>query len=247
MKGFFKLEVAFIVFVSSASFACFDTFLFLQRSSMVYPEKTLAIETLGEYSFNSIKSGNEDTYLTCFNIYYGFSKRFSFQAGIGSDEKARGEFKIDSFKGRGVYNIVKVSRAGYSLDGILECIGNSSNNDVNFELSFPSIFAKRDYVYVIHPVLSFTFGEARVFQPGWHCGAFRVFDNGSLIGIGTEFMSAQSGSYRARLVDGEYAASLFYGAKIGKNIYIQNEVAKGLSNSRDLGFALTIKFVMGSK
>lgn len=247
MKKLFWIVLVMITLIVGVSYACFDTFLFLKGSSMVYPQRTLAIETLGEYSFNSAKDGSSDTYLADFNIYYGVFERFSLQVGLGSDEKKRNEFKFDSFKARGAYNITRSPKKGYFLDGILECVGNRSMNEINFELSFPSIFSRRNYLYVVHPVVNFTKGEGFAVEAGWHCGAFRLFENGSLIGLGAEFRSAQSGSYVTRLVEGEYACSIFYGAMIGKNLFIQNELAKGLSNSRDFGVALTLKFVLDQK
>jgi hypothetical protein len=38
--------------------------------------------------------------------------------------------------------------------------------------------------------------------------------------------------------------SIFLGAKIGDRFYLQNEIAKGLANSRDIGFAITAKVIL---
>ena len=62
--------------------------------------------------------------------------------------------------------------------------------------------------------------------------------------VGGLVFSAQGRPYfSSRIVEGEAAASLFIGAMIGENLFIQNELAKGLANSRDFGVALTIKGV----
>ena len=58
--------------------------------------------------------------------------------------------------------------------------------------------------------------------------------------VGGLVFSAQGRPYfSSRIVEGEAAASLFIGAMIGENLFIQNELA----NSRDFGVASTIKGV----
>lgn len=177
------------------------------------------------------------------SIYYGLWKNFSIQFTIGSDEKARNEFKIDYYGIRGVYNVYSTSMNRYTLDIIFEHRGklNEKNNEV--EISFPNIFNLSNLTYVIHPTVSYGL-ESKDFTIGGHAGVFYIFES-SLIGAGFEYASVHASSYAGqRLTRSEYSASIFFGAKIGSRIYLQNEIAKGLANSRDIGFALTTKIIL---
>jgi hypothetical protein len=247
MSGKIRVALLMLATFTASTWACFDTFLFLQRGSMVYPYRTLAVEALGEYSFNAIKDPESDSFLGNFNLYYGLFRKASFQIGFGSSEKERHNFSIDEIRARGVYNLVNIPQKGYTLDGILECSNNSRSNELNFEISAPSIFVAQEFVLVLHPVLNIVHGSNTDFTAGGHAGVFRVFENATLLGIGAEYQSAQSSSYKQRLVKGESAASIFFGARIGKYLFLQNELAKGLANSRDFGFASTLKFVFGGQ
>lgn len=234
---------ALILFLTSVAYPCFDTYLFLKRGSMVYPFKSLVLELNGEYSINSLRDLQEDSFLSMGSIYYGLWKNFSVQLTIGSDEKARNEFKIDYYGIRGVYNIYSTSMNRYTLDIIFEHRGklNEKNNEV--EVSFPNIFNLSNLTYVIHPTISYGL-ESKDFTVGGHAGIFYVFES-SVVGAGFEYASVHSSSYAGqRLTKSEYSASIFFGAKIGSRIYLQNEIAKGLANSRDIGFALTTKIIL---
>ncbi len=230
------------------SYACFDTFLFMNRGSMVYPKNTLAVEAFGEYSFNSFGAPVEDGFLADARVFYGLSDRVSFQIGFGSDEKPRGQFAFDAISASGTFNILRKPGGSYSLDGILACQGNTENGAYSVEVSAPSIFRRSGFVIVAHPVVELIKENEFDATFGAHMGVFRAFDNGAVLGIGAEYQSGQGGPYFSdRLVEGEAAASIFLGAMIGKNLFIQNEIAKGLANSRDMGFAITLKGVFKTR
>ncbi len=237
-KMLLSVVVAFVAMTTA--YACFDTYLFLNKRSMVYPERHFIMDTLSEYSFNNMRSPAEDTFFMDFNAYYGVTKRFSIQVGAASAEITRDELlKIDEYGLKGVYNIVKMKEKSYYLDTILAC-RSSVGGDVAFEISAPNIFYKGDNVFVLHPVIELPKNSPAII--GGHCGIFHTFKDVALIGIGAEYASAQSGStFNKRLVKGEAATSLFFGARLGNIFYFQNEFAKGLANSRDFGFAATLK------
>jgi hypothetical protein len=237
-----------MVFLSALPlYACFDTYLFLQKSSMVYPEKQFVVEASGEYvmpDFSASQSG-EDILSGNFNAYYGITKRFSIQAGLSSSEKERSSFAIDGYGIRAVYGIFQNYNNLYNLDVILEHAAPFEMTEASFEISAPSIFHVNNFTYVIHPVLSF--GKNVEFGLRGHGGAFYRINNLAVVGIGAEYASAQSGSqFGKRMVDGEAATSLFFGTQIGV-AYLQNEFIKGWgANGNDFGFAATLKFVLPS-
>ncbi|MCX7727439.1 MAG: hypothetical protein N2053_11405 [Chitinispirillaceae bacterium] len=244
MKKYVLITITIMILLTSPSYPCFDTYLFLQKGSMVYPEKQFVIESSGEYVIPDINMPGEDLFSGNLNIYYGITKNFSIQAGIMSSEKERSSFKIDSYGIRGVYGIVKNFKDFYNLDVILEHHGGPFEaNEFAFELSAPSIFHVKDFTYVIHPV--FNFGKNVRTGIAGHGGAFYRIKDIAIIGIGAEYASAQSGNkFGERLVEGETATSIFLGARIGF-AYLQNEFIKGWgSNSNDFGFAATVKFII---
>ncbi len=237
------LILATIIFTVYNSYACFDTYLFLKKNSMVYPYKSLVFELNGEYSINKIGNPAEDSFLSNGNIYYGIAERFSLQFSIGSGEKSRNEYKIDYFGLRGVYNIFSSMSNNHTADFILEYHSEFSDFLGDVEFSVPNIFRSSDITYVIHPTLNYNLIDKN-FQVGGHTGIFYNFNDNGIIGIGAEYLSPQSGSYSgSRITKSEFATSLFFGAHIGNMIFIQNEIAKGLANSRDFGFAVTVKFI----
>jgi len=238
------LSVLLALMLVGNVYACFDAFLFMNQGSMVYPKNVLAVEAFGEYSYNSITSPNDDAFLAAGRIFYGISEKLSVQVGFGSDEKPRGEFAFDAISASGTYNIIERGNSSYTLDGILACGGNLESSEFALEISAPSIFRVKKFVIVAHPVLELLGGDKFDATAGAHTGLFRIFDNGAVFGIGAEYQSGQGGPYFSdRLVDGEAAASIFLGAMLGKNLFIQNELAKGLANSRDFGLAITLKGV----
>lgn len=242
MRSFLSVLLMMVFFVGA--YACFDVYLFQEKGSMVYPKNTLAVEAFGEYSYNSITSPNEDAFLADGRIFYGISEKFSVQIGFGSEEKPRGEFAFDAVSASGTYNIIKRRNNSYSMDGILACHGNTKNGSYSLEISVPNIFRTRKFVIVAHPVIELLKENKFDATVGAHAGVFRAFNNGTVLGIGAEYCSGQGGPYFSdRITEGEAAASLFFGAMIGKNLFLQNELAKGLANSRDFGFALTLKGV----
>jgi hypothetical protein len=235
--------LAILVFLTSTAYPCFDTYLFLKRGSMVYPFRSLVFELNAEYSINTLRS-LEDSFLSMGSIYYGLGRNFSVQLTIGSDEKSRDEFKIDYYGIRGVYNLYTSFMNRYTLDVIVEHRGKLTERSNEFEVSLPNIFYVSNFVYVIHPTASYGL-ESKDFTVGGHAGAFYTFNDAGLIGVGFEYASVHSSSYAGqRLTKSEYSASIFLGAKIGEKIYLQNEIAKGLKNSRDIGFALTTKVIL---
>ncbi|MDI6804717.1 MAG: hypothetical protein QME58_12895 [Bacteroidota bacterium] len=242
MKKLFLFAAMFTI-MSYNAYACFDTYLFLHRSSMVYPHKSLVFELNGEYSINKFNSPNEDSFLSSGSIYYGLADRFSTQISIGSDDKSRGEYKIDFFGIRGVFNAYSSQFKDHTADLILEYRAGFQNALGDVEFSVPNIFRTSDITYVLHPTLNYTLQEKN-FQFGGHTGLFYNFSDNSVIGVGAEYLSPQSGSYVGnRITQSEVAASFFFGSHIGESIFIQNELAKGLANSRDFGFALTVKLL----
>jgi hypothetical protein len=226
--------------------ACFDTYVFLKKSSLVYPEGQLVMEVSGEYTMPKMKDAMDDLLTGSGNLYYGFSKRFSMQVGVSSSEKERSAFSIDQYGIRGVFGIVQGYRNVYNLDVILEHDAPFNGSENTIELSTPNIFHVKNYTFVIHPVTSF--GRNVSFTVRGHGGVFYHFSNTGIIGIGSEYESAQSGSQLGRrLVKGAGATSLFFGSQIGSSTYLQNEFIKGWgSGGNDFGFAATMKFILPS-
>lgn len=242
-----KIRIAILatLAVVGALTACFDTYLFLSERPMVYPKNTLAIEGFGEYSFNDMDALQGDAMLVNANAYFGISDRFSVQAGFGSAEKARNDFAIDELTVSASYNILSRHSGNYTLDGIAACANDFGGKITSFEISAPNIFHTGGLTMVAHPVFEMVAGDELKYGFGAHGGVFKSFDGKAVFGIGAEYMSGQSGPvFSDRLVEGEAATSLFFGAMLGQNFYIQNEFAKGLSNSRDFGFAATLKFLI---
>jgi hypothetical protein len=227
------------------TFACFDTYLFLQKSSMVYPEGQIVAEFSGEYVIPQMKNSMEDIFSGGTNLYYGFSKRFSMQVGVSSSEKTRSDFGIDGYGVRGVFGVFQGYRNVYNLDVILEHAAPFDFGETSFELSTPNIFHANNYSFIIHPVMGF--GNNINLNVRGHGGAFYHFSSTGIVGIGGEYASAQSGSrFGKRLVKGESATSLFFGSQIG-SAYLQNEFIKGWgAEGNDFGFAATVKFILPS-
>lgn len=225
------------------SYACFDTYLFLKKASMVYPYKSLVLEANGEYSFTNIKDPASDQFFAMGSFYYGVLKNLSVQFSVGSSEKTRGDFALDAYSVRGVYNLYSSKQNDYYFDLILEHRGIKNQKAREIELSAPFIFHNFELTYVVHPTLNYGL-DLKDLTMGVHLGLFYAFSSNSLIGIGTEYASVQSSSYGGqRLTQSEASTSLFFGTYLGNRIYLQNEFAKGLANSRDFGFAVTTKFI----
>jgi len=248
MKVSFQLMVSMLVgafLLPQAASACFDTYVFLKKSSLVYPEGQMVMEVSGEYVIPKVKNALGDFFSGGSNLYYGFSKRFSMQVGISSSEKERSAFSIDHYGVRGVFGILQGYRNVYNLDVILDHTAPFNGSENSFELSLPNIFHVNNYTFVIHPVTGF--GRNVSFSMRGHGGAFYHFSNTGIIGIGAEYASGQSGSqFGQRLVKGEAGTSLFFGSQIGF-VYMQNEFIKGWGvRGNDFGFAATVKFIMPS-
>lgn len=242
MKRLIYTSILIIAF-NSLTFACFDTYLFLRKATMVYPYKSLVLEANGEYSFTKFNDPSQDMFFTMGSLYYGLMKNFSIQFSVGSGEKPRGELKFDSYSIRGVYNVYSSPANQYNLNLIMEHRGMFTENANEIEVSSPFIIHNYEMTYVIHPVMIYGF-NSKDFAIGGHLGLFHTYEN-SLIGIGAEYLSTQSSSYAGqRLTQSEFSTSLFFGTYLGNRIYLQNELAKGLSNSRDFGLAITTKFIL---
>jgi len=240
MRKAFSLLVALGFFVSTE--ACFDTYLFLQKGSMVYPKGMLVLDGAGEYTIHRFSAAQEDLFTANTNIYYGIHERFSAQAGVASGEKDRASFSIDQWGLRGVGGIIQNYKGFYNLDVILECASAFNMKDLTVELSGPNIFYVNNFIFVVHPVLSM--GRELPLGIRGHGGVFFNVSNMGIVGIGAEYESAQSGSqFGRRLVDGEAGTSLFLGARLGQNAYLQNEFIKGWGEgAKDFGYAATIKY-----
>jgi hypothetical protein len=233
-----------LVFITTTAYPCFDTYLFLRKGSMVYPFRSLVFELNGEYSINRLGSPQEDSFLSMGSVYYGLTRNLSLQFTIGSDEKARNEFKVDYYGIRGVYNLYSSLTNSYTLDLIFEHRGKLNEKANELEVSLPNIFHISNFTYVIHPTASYGL-ESKDFTLGAHAGVFRTINEVGVVGIGAEYASVHSSSYAGqRLTKSEYSMSIFLGAKIGDRFYLQNEIAKGLANSRDIGFAITAKVIL---
>ncbi|MFA4947829.1 MAG: hypothetical protein WC674_04870 [Candidatus Krumholzibacteriia bacterium] len=231
--------------VPQAAWACFDTYLFLNKSSLVYPKGQMVVETSGEYTMPAMNVAAEDVLSGAANVYYGVSSRFSAQIGLSSSEKTRSQFSLDEYGLRGVFGIVQGYRNVYNLDIVLEHTSPFDGEENAFELSTPNIFHFNRYTLVIHPATSF--GRNVDFGLRGHGGVFYRFSESGIIGIGAEYASAQSGSqFGKRLVNGEGATSLFFGSRIG-SAYLQNEFIKGWGiGGNDFGFAVTLKYMLPS-
>lgn len=243
MKKIFFVAVQLFLLIDM-TYACFDTYLFVRRGSMVYPYRSAVAEFTGEYSVNQLGAPQNDAFFSNLNFYYGLGENYSVQLSLGSSERARNEFSLDKFGLRGVYNIISSSNSDYTLDVIAQYSGERTTANNEFELSLPNIFRSDDMIYVIHPTLGYA-SDAKETSVGGHVGVFRNVNEQGIIGIGAEYASMFGSSYAGnRLTESEFSASLFLGAHIGNSIYIQNEIAKGLVNSRDFGFALTTKIIL---
>jgi hypothetical protein len=225
--------------------ACFDTYVFLQKSSLVYPEGQMVMEISGDYIVPKVRDATADFLSGGMNMYYGFSKRFSMQAGVTSSEKDRSAFSIHGYGVRGVYGILQGYREVYNLDAVLDYTAPFDGSENSFEFSTPNIFHVKSYTFVVHPVWGF--GRNVNFSMRGHGGAFYHFSTTGIIGIGAEYASGQSGSqFGQRLVKGEAGTSLFFGSQIG-SVYLQNEFIKGWGvRGNDFGFAATMKFILPS-
>lgn len=232
------------LFLTGSAHACFDTYLFLQKGSMVYPEGQVVVEGAGEYTVNSIGAGEFDLFSGTLGVFYGVSERFSLQAGISSAEKPRTAFNIDEWGIRGVYNLISNYRNSYNLDLVLEHHSPIDVLESMVEVSAPNTYHMNDFTFVVHPVLAFGTDVSTGLRG--HGGVFYRFGSGALVGLGAEFESAQSSShFGKRLVEGEIATSLFLGAQIGPGAFFQNEFIKGWGeNSKDYGYAATIKVML---
>lgn len=243
MKKIFLLAIFLTAFYLD-TFACFDTYLFLRKASMVYPYKSLVLEANGEYSFNKFNDPTQDQVFTMGSLYYGLLNNFSVQFTLGSSEKPRGEFSLDEYSIRGVYNVFTSAQNDYNFNLILEHRGIKNQKANELEISTPFIHYNNDMTYVIHPTMNYGLNSEDL-TVGGHLGIFYSFNPNSLVGLGAEYASVQSSSYGGqRLTQSEFSTSLFFGTYLGNRIFLQNEFAKGLSNSRDFGFAVTTKFII---
>lgn len=238
------MSAILLISLSDSVYPCFDTYLFLRRGSMVYPRNMLIVDLNNEYSFNRIGSPQNDVFMLNGNLYYGVTDEFSVQFSLGSGEKPRDDFGIDSYGIRGVYNLFSSMAGGYTLDFIAEGNGSLDGTENGMTVSIPNIFRSGELTYVLHPATRFEFGRNNI-SAGGHTGIFYDFNGAGIIGAGAEYMSVHGSSSAVnRMTRSELSASLFLGAKIGGSLYIQNEIAKGVSNSRDFGFALTTKVIL---
>jgi len=237
------LALAAALCVPGAASACFDTYLFLERCSLVYPTGQMAVEASGEYVMPALKDATGDILSGATNLYYGFSERFSMQIGLSSSEKERSAFSLDGYGVRGVFGLVRAFRGVYHLDLVLEHAAPFDGTESGVEFSIPSIFHFERLSFIVHPVTSF--GRNVDVGLRGHGGAFYRFSDTGIVGIGAEYASAQSGSqFGRRLVNGEGATSLFFGSRIG-SAYLQNEFIKGWGKTgNDFGFAVTVKYLL---
>jgi hypothetical protein len=223
--------------------ACFDTFLFLHKKSMVYPKGYMAMDVMGEYSVNDANKAENDSYFTNYSMFYGLAERLSVQGGVSTTDTSRTEnkYEADSWTARGVLNTVNNAGNFYFMDFIVEHHSGIAEEGQTTEFSIPNLFYVKHFTFVVHPVMEMSWTGKNQYAPRGHGGVFYNIGNIGIFGLGTEYGSPQSSSMLGKqLSDGEWAASIFVGANLG-NVYVQSELAKGLMNSRDLGFAMTVK------
>lgn len=225
-------------------YACFDTFLLLQRKSMVYPTGYYAADVLAEYSFNDTSKPENDSYFTNYNMYYGLADGVSLQMGLSQAESTRTDegYTLQSWSVRGVFNAVKAHHGNYFADIVAEHHTGIDIDESVAHVSVPNLFYVSRFAFVIHPSYELNYSKGQKEHSfGGHGGLFYTFNNVAIIGLGGEFASAQSSSALGkRFTNGDAAASLFIGIHLG-NVYFQNEFSKGLHNTRDYGFAATLK------
>jgi len=223
--------------------ACFDTYGFLQKQGLAYPKGLLAVETSGEYVARDLGEAGSDDFSGAASVYYGLGERFSVQGSLASAEKPREDFRIDQWGVRGVYGLVRGDGDGYRLDAVLEVSASMADGSGTYEFSTPNIWYRDHVTVVFHPVAALASdGE---FGVRGHGGVFYSVGGLAIVGLGSEYESAQSsGQFGRRLVRGAGATSLFVGAGIGANLFLQNEVIKGWgADGPDVGFALTLKYL----
>lgn len=241
-KILFVLSLSFVML--SAAYSCFDTYLFVHRGSMVYPRQTSVIELLGEYSVMRVQHPGSDSFFSTASFFYGVTDRFSTQISIGSSERQRDDFRLDSYGIRGVINAYTASGASYTLDVISEYHSRFNGEEREVEISFPNIFHSGDMLFVVHPTVNHMF-DANENAIGGHAGMFYNVDEKSIVGVGAEYASTFTTSFaQSKLTASELSASVFFGTHLGTGVYVQNELAKGLYNARDFGFALTTKIIL---
>ena len=232
------------VCLASPARACFDTYGFLQKQGLAYPKGLLALETSGEYVARDLGEPGGDAFAGAASVYYGLGERFSVQGSLASAEKSREEFRVDQWGLRGVCGLVRADGDGYCLDAVLEVSASTADGSSAYELSAPNIWYRDHLTVVFHPVAALASdGE---FGMRGHGGLFYSVGGLAIVGLGSEYESAQSSAqFGRRLVRGAGATSLFVGAGIGSNLFLQNEVIKGWGvDGPDLGFALTLKYLM---
>lgn len=224
--------------------ACFDTYCFLQKQGLAYAKGLVAVETSGEYVAEDLHVAGEDAFSGAFNVYYGLGERFSMQGALASTEKGREDFRLDQWGMRGVYELVRPDGDGYHLDAILEMSSSTTDGSSTWEASAPNLWYIGNMTVVVHPVMAMTSGGE--FDARGHGGLFYSVGGVGIVGIGSEYESAQSSDhFGRRLVRGAGASSLFLGANLGPNLFLQNELIKGWgAGGSDVGFALTVKFLM---
>jgi hypothetical protein len=230
--------------LAGPALACFDTYCFLQKQGLAYPRGLLAVETSGEYVAQDLDVAGADAFSAGVNVYYGLAERFSVQGALASAEKVRDEFRLDQWGLRGVYSMVRADGDGYDLDAVLELSAATTDGSSTYEFSTPNIWYEKNVTVVVHPVAAYTSGGE--FDLRGHGGMFYSVGELGIVGLGSEYESAQSSDHvKRRLVRGAGATSLFLGANLGPNLFLQNEIIKGReAGGSDMGFALTIKFLM---
>jgi hypothetical protein len=224
--------------------ACFDTYRFLQKQGLAYERGLLAVETSGEYVAQDLRTAAGDAFSGAVSLTCGLGGRFSVQGSLASAEKVRGDFRFDQWGLRGVYGLVGAAGDGYHLDAVLELSAAAAGGVEGYELSTPNLWYRRDLTVVLHPVVALT--RAGEFGARGHGGVFHALGGVGIVGLGSEYESAQSGGrFGKRLVRGAGASSLFLGANVGPNLFLQNELIKGWgAGGADVGFALTLKVLL---
>ncbi len=224
--------------------ACFDTYCFLQKRGLAYERGLLAVETAGEYVAQDLHAAAGDAFSGVVNVYYGLGERFSIQGALTSAEKRREDFRFDQWGLRGVYGLVQPEGDGYHLDAVLELSAGTGDGSNTWELSAPNIWYAGNLTMVLHPAMALA--EGKELDTRGHGGVFYSVGKVAIVGIGSEYESAQcSGQFGRRLARGAGASSLFLGANLGSSLFLQNELIKGWGAAgSDVGFALTLKFLL---
>lgn len=223
----------------STTYACFDTYLFLNTRGMTLPKGEMSIDINGEYANDNGKLARDNEQ---FVFNYGVSEKLSLQVNLVSEKNQLNALKFDVYEAKAVYGLIK-NRNAYSLDVILQHHIEGDGSNPGIEISTPNMWFFNNTVAIVHPVLRVE--QNAYSQIRGHGGWFYNGIPKMIIGLGGEFESSQTEySSRDRLVNSEFANSIFVGRMVSSGIYLQAEAIKGWATTDDYAFAATMRWVI---